>query len=405
MGAWVHTLRNGQARVREFLPDALVERINRPLGEATCLPNAAYTSQAFFELEQRYLFRRTWVVAGYAHEVSEPGDMMPTDVAGIPLLLIRDEKKQIRVFQNVCRHRGARLVDAPCSRKQAVVCPYHSWTYALDGRLQRRPHFFGGDKHDVASDEQHQAGLIPVRAEVWHHWILVNIDANAPPLTEHLKFLDDKLEGYDVAAAAHAGTLTFDIDTNWKFAHENFIEPYHVFSAHPRLHDFVPMCDRHASDVEGHVMWNDYQFKSAEEGRGLGLPHFPALSTEQSMRGIWFTVFPSFGIEIYPDHIAMFHVNPIAPARSREKIAVYLVGEAATATQYESGRQSVLDMWRDLNAEDIGLLESLQRGRQAPGYDGGVLSPYWDEAPRSFSRLVAETMRAESARADPNSTE
>lgn len=116
------------------------------------------------------------------------------------------------------------------------------------------------------------------------------------------------------------------------------------------------------------------------------------------MRGIWFTVFPTFGIEVYPDHIAMFHVNPIGPARTQEKIAVYLLGEAATATQYSSGRQAVLDMWQDLNSEDIGLLESLQRGRQAPGYDGGVLSPYWDEAPRSFARLVAEMMRAESTK-------
>lgn len=391
-------MRNVHSSVGQFLPDSLIERINRPLGEATCLPNDAYTSQTFFELEQRYLFRRTWVLAGYAHELAEPGDMKPVEVAGIPLLLVRDEQAQIRVFQNVCRHRGARLVDAPCTRKHAIVCPYHSWTYALNGKLERRPHFHGGDQHDVHSDERNRAGLLLVRAELWHHWILVNIDGNAEPLAEHFKFIDNKLDGYNFSAAAHAGTLTFDIETNWKFAHENFIEPYHVFSAHPRLHDFVPMRERHASEVEEHVMWNYYQFKSAEEGRGLGLPHFPALTPEQSMRGIWFTVFPTFGIEVYPDHIAMFHVNPIGPARTQEKIAVYLLGEAATATQYSSGRQAVLDMWQDLNSEDIGLLESLQRGRQAPGYDGGVLSPYWDEAPRSFARLVAEMMRAESTK-------
>ena len=381
-----------------FVPETLIERIDRPLAEATCLPNVAYTSDAFFELEQRYLFRRTWMLAGYAHEVAQPGDVRPVEVAGLPLVLVRGHDRQIRAFQNVCRHRGARLVDAPCSGRQSIVCPYHSWTYALDGRIQRRPHFYGGERHDVATEEHAAPALLEVRCALWHHWILVNVDGNAPPLDEHFAFMNAKLEGYDFSAAVHAGTLEFNIDANWKFAHENYIEPYHVFSAHPRLHAFVPMSERRASEVEGHLLWNYYQFKSPEEGRGLGLPHFPGLSEAQRMRGMWFTVFPTFGIEIYPDHVAMFHVNPIAPGRSEEKIAVYLIGEAATATQYEKGRQAVLDMWTDLNAEDIGLLEALQAGRRAPGYDGGVLSPYWDEAARHLARLVAGTIRAQSRR-------
>ena len=386
--------------VQRFVPDHLIERINQPLGSATCLPNHSYTSQRFFELEQRLLFRRTWMLAGYTHELADPGDLVPVEVAGIPLLMVCDESGDISVFQNVCRHRGARLVDTPCAGKQSIVCPYHSWTYGLDGRVQRRPHFHGGDRHDVLTGDEDVGGLIRVRAERWHHWIMVNIDGNAPSLAEHLGFINTSLEGYDFSAMSHAGTLTFDIDTNWKFAHENYIEPYHVFSAHPRLSAFVPMSDRQASQVEGHIMWNYYQFKSPEEGRGLGLPHFPDLGREQSMRGVWFTLFPTFGIEIYPDHIAMFHVNPVSPGRSQEKIAIYLTHEAAVATQYERARQAVLDMWRDLNSEDIGLLESLQKGREAPGYDGGLLSPYWDEAPRHFARLVAQTLRDESRRVD-----
>ena len=384
------------AEVEHFLPDELLARINAPIGEATCLPNAAYTSAAFFELEQRYLFRRTWMLAGYAHELTESGDMVPVEVAGLPLLLVRSKDGEIRAFQNVCRHRGARLVDAPCKHKRTIVCPYHAWVYGLDGQLQRRPHFHGGDQHEVVTAEHNLSGLIEVRCERWHHWIMVNIDGNAAPLSETFAFMDDKLAGYDFGATRFAGKLEFSIDTNWKFAHENYIEPYHVFSAHPRLSEFVPMCERRGSLVEDHIMWNYYQFKSAEEGRGLGLPHFPGLSNELSMRGIWFLAFPAFGIEVYPDHIAMFHVNPVSPNRSAETISIYLIGEAADATQYQAARQAVLDMWRDLNGEDIGLLEALQKGRAAPGYDGGLLSPFWDEAPRNFARLIAETMRRES---------
>ena len=396
----MRTMDTFTSSVERYVPQRLVENINRPLGEATGLPNESYTSKTFFELEQRLIFRRTWVLAGYTHQLAQAGDMLPVDVAGIPLLMVRDEKADIRVFQNVCRHRGARLVDAPCQGKQAIVCPYHSWSYALDGKLQRRPHFFGGDNHDVLSPEHETGGLIQVRSERWHHWIMVNVDGNAPALEQHLAFMDAKLQGYDFSAMSHAGTLTFDIDTNWKFAHENFIEPYHVFSAHPRLSAFVPMRERRPSEVEGHIMWNYYQFKSAEEGRGLGLPHFPNLAREQEMRGIWFTVFPTFGIEVYPDHVAMFQVNPISPGRCQEKIAIYVTHEAAHATQYERGRQAVLAMWQDLNSEDLALLESLQKGRKAPGYDGGLLSPYWDDAPRNFARLVAQMLRSESRQVD-----
>lgn len=388
-------MKSTHIEVDGFLPTSVIERINAPIEEATCLPNAAYTSSDFYELERRYVFRRTWVLAGYVHELSQPGDVVPVEVAGIPLLLVRDQDGVVRAFQNVCRHRGAQLVASPCKGRQSIVCPYHSWSYALDGRLQRRPHFYGGDQHDVVSADRDVGGLIPVRCDVWRHWVMVNIDGNAPPLAEHLAFMEEKLVGYDFSAAIHAGTLEFHIDTNWKFALENYIEPYHVFSAHPRLSAFVPMRERHPSQVAGHVMWNHYQFKSPEEGRGLGLPHFPGLSEELSMRGIWFLVFPNFGIEIYPDHIALFHVDPIAPDKTVEKIAVYLIGEAATATQYQKGRQSVLDMWQALNDEDIGLLQALQKGRAAPGYDGGMLSPYWDEAPRNFARLIAETIREE----------
>lgn len=379
--------------VDEYAPQSLLDRISGPLETATSLPNSAYTSRTFFALEQRYVFRRTWMLAARVDDLEKPGDIVPVDVAGMPLILVRDTDDQIRAFQNVCRHRGAQMVDTPCRGRQSIVCPYHSWTYGLDGRLQRRPHFHGGDCHDVLTDSD--IGLFAVRCEVWHHWVMVNIDGNAPPLCEVYAFMDGKLTGYDFDAAVHAGTLEFSLETNWKFAHENFIEPYHVFSAHPRLTAFVTMPERQPSKVEEHVMWNYYQFKSAEEGRGLGLPHFPNLDDELSMRGIWFTVFPSFGIEIYPDHIALLHVNPVSPSRCVEHIEIYLIGEAATATQYEEGRRAVLDMWQELNQEDVGLLEMLQKGRSAPGYDGGLLSPYWDEAPRNFARMLLQTLRDE----------
>lgn len=387
------------ARVKDFLPDSLLDRLEAPLGAATGLPNAAYVSDEFFGLEQRYLFRRSWVLAGRADEIRGHGDIKPVDAGGVPVILVRGEGGEIRAFQNVCRHRGMRLVDACQQARQSIVCPYHAWSYDLAGRLRRRPHFRGGGIHDVVACDDAGLELFEVPLAQWHHWLFVNVDGNMAPLDEHFRFLDEKLAGYRIGAMAHAGALEFEIAANWKFVHENFIEPYHVFAAHPRLHTFVPMEERTPSFVEGHVLWNRYRFKHAQEGRGLGLPHFPDLDEEESaMQGIWFTVAPSFSIEIYPDHIAMFEVEPLAPDRSRERISIFLAPEAASGEQYARNRQAVFDMWEDLNREDIALLEGLQRGRAAPAYDGGVLSPYWDEAPRALARNLARTMREEAGR-------
>jgi choline monooxygenase len=274
---------------------------------------------------------------------------------------------------------------------RAFVCPYHAWAYGLDGRLRTRPHFHGGGRHDVTNGGD-APGLVPVRVEVWHHWIFVNLDGKAPPLADYLAPALQRIAGYDLGATRHAGTVRFDIRANWKFAMENYIEPYHVFAAHPKLHAFVPMAEREPSKIDGHVMWNRYLFKKPEAGRGEGMPHFPNLTDELARQGLWFILPVPFGLEVYPDHVASFHVDPIAPDRCRERIDIFLVGDAATAPEWASGRKAVLDMWQELNDEDVGLVESLQKGRTSPAYDGGRLSPYWDEAPLHLSRMIVEGM-------------
>ena len=122
------------------------------------------------------------------------------------------------------------------------------------------------------------------------------------------------------------------------------------------------------------------------------LPYFPDLTDELASRGMWFVVVPNFAFEIYPDHIATFIVTPLTPATSRERIDIYLVGEAAEASQFAAQRQAVFDTWHDLNSEDLDVIARLQRGRLSPGYDGGRFSPYWDEAPLELSRQIVKAM-------------
>ncbi len=376
---------------RRVLTPACMAALRAPIEEAHALPNEAYTDPAFLDLENARLFAPTWVLAGFGATLPNKGDAVPVTVAGVPIFLIRGDDGEIRAFQNVCPHRGSRLMAEPCNLKLRINCPYHAWAFDTRGRLRGRPHFDGPQKHQVIKDGS-GPNLIPVRAETWLDMVFVNISDDARPLSEFLAPITMRLDGYDLTALEYAGSTAFEVDANWKFAVENYIDPYHVFAVHPRLIKFAPMDTRKPSDFEGLCFFNEYTVEHLEEGRGLGLPHWPGLRKEWHNRGIWFHLFPSLSVEIYADQFTVFHVIPLEPGKTREELHIYLIGAAATSDKCAAARQQVFDTWHDLNMEDLGVLEGLQQGRRAPGYGGGSFSPYWDRAPLQFSRLVAEAV-------------
>ena len=160
------------------------------------LPAAAYTSEAVFQLENERIFADSWVFAGLAHELARPGDVVPVTVAGRPVLLVRDADLEVRAFHNVCRHRCLKLVDEPCNVGPAIQCPYHSWTYRLDGALHLAPYFGGRDPRAVpAGFDRAEHGLVPVRVATWHDWVFVNLNGTAPPIEDFVAPLQRHLGG------------------------------------------------------------------------------------------------------------------------------------------------------------------------------------------------------------------
>ena len=379
--------------ITDFFDAEQLARLHGPTETGSALPNAAYTDDAFHRLEQDTVFRKSWVFAAFAHQVRNPGDRYPVEIAGRPVVLVRGEDNQVRAFHNVCRHRGAKLVDAPQSSCKPLVCPNHSWSYSFKGKLLARPHFYGGEKHDVNREPHHRADLREIRCDCWHDWIFVNLDGNAPELNQYLKPITDRLSGYDFTDLQIGGTLEFDIHANWKLAIENFIEPYHVFSCHPWLHSFVSMEERTAPEFQDHVLFCGYEFQKTDPARGEGLPYFPDLPEEKKRRGDWYVLFPNFALEVFPDQVDVFVATPKGIDQCRETIALYFIGDGAHAAQYSEGRNAVIQNWRDLNREDIGIIERMQAGRASEGFDGGVLSPYWDPVLQHFARLVYRLMR------------
>ena len=176
---------NGARIAYAPVSDEIVEALGRETEFARGLPNEAFTSQAFLDLENQYVFSRSWVFAGPASDLPDCGDVKPVEVAGRSLFMARGQDGQIRVFQNVCPHRGTRLVTEVMRRTSVLTCPYHAWSYDLDGNLRGRPHYHGPDKHDRGNNGGNdQVCLFTVRSATGHDWVFVNLDGNATIVTD-----------------------------------------------------------------------------------------------------------------------------------------------------------------------------------------------------------------------------
>ena len=380
------------AMERPLLTDDMVSRFDLPTEESSGLPNACYTSDSWLRAERRKLFARTWMLAGFCHDVTDSGDACPVTVAGMPLVILRDRAGEIGVFHNVCRHRGAVLVTEPRKGLPVLTCPYHAWVYGLDGKLRNRPHFYGGDRHD--SDPGPAApGLVPVRHAVWHDLIFVNVSGDAPDFEEHWEPFARRTTSYDFSALRYATTLDFDVKGNWKLIYENFYDAYHVSSVHPRLEVFTPTHHRRGVQTEGPWFHNTSPIVNPQPGRGVGMPMYPGLDKTEQRTEWYFHLFPTAAIQLWPDQLAVFQLEPLEPGRTMERIHMYFIGDAATGEDWAQARQDVYDMWNELNTEDFEIVENMQQARVSPGFDGGVLSPFWDPATRHFAKLVAGYMR------------
>ena len=345
------------------------------------LPAAAYTSEAFFALENRRLFAESWVFAGFAHELVRAGDVAPVTVAGQPMLLVRDAEQGIRAFHNVCRHRCLRLVDEPGNVGRAIRCPYHSWTYGLDGTLHVAPYFGGRDPRVVpAGFDRSKHGLVPVRSATWHDWIFVNPSGAAPAIEDFVAPLQRWLDGLDLTGMHHLATIDLgEVATNWKLLMENFIEPYHVQFVHSTTTE-QPITDHYTVNEPGCL------------GCAVDVSGEAAREDTLSADSRYLTLFPNFALGLYfPDQIGVHLDVPLAPDRTHQRRAIYGLGpEPASAERAER----LARLWRDVHREDQEICERLQQGRTSDvAAAGGVLSPVWEDSVRSFQELVVSRLR------------
>jgi choline monooxygenase len=373
----------------EILTAEVMDRLNRPTGEAGGLPSAAYTSPSFLARENERLFARRWICVGLIEDVPAPGAIRPVTVAGKSLILLRDLKGQVRLFHNYCRHRGMRLVDAPRERMRGIVCPYHAWSYTLDGQLLRTPHVAGINRHDRAELSRDIPGLAPVRSAVWGPLVFANLSGAAPAFEDYIRPLAVRWAAYDLSVLRRGESIHYEIAGNWKLAIENFIDTYHVPIVHPGLNSYCDMKDHYlVCDNEVYLGQGLTNYVPEDDAAGV-LPPFPGLSQDDSRIMEAFGIFPNLCMTMFHDNLRVILVEPDGPHRCTERVEVFLVGEAATDPALAETRETLVDRFRVFNAEDIGVIEGLQHAFETTAWDGGHFTPYLDGPVHQYQRLIA----------------
>lgn len=369
-------------------------------GQASGLPNDVYTSDALFERERDTLFAGTWACVGRGTDAPEPGDVCPIDLMGLPLVLVRGEDRRLRVFHNVCSHRGNRLVAQPCRVTGVIRCPYHSWTYKLDGRLRGTPHIGGVGKHEVEGFDADEHGLKALRSHEWLDLVFVNLSADAPEFEEHAAPLLARWESFasleDLAHFERGGShadITMEIAANWKLAVENFCESYHLPWVHPGLNKRSRLED-HYHIIEDGVFAG--QGSTAYDPDYLEGERFPGLANWPQDKQAWaeyVALFPNVWLGLHVDCLYTVILRPVAKNRTVESFRFYYVGDAA-GERFANKRATSLAAWHEVFAEDIGVVEGMQLGRQSPAFRGGVFSPVMDTPTHQFHRWVAKRLLA-----------
>ncbi|MEO5700547.1 MAG: aromatic ring-hydroxylating dioxygenase subunit alpha [Casimicrobiaceae bacterium] len=369
-------------------PDA-VAALRRPTASAVGLPRQLYTDPGYFEIERDHVLAATWVCVGIANDVPHPGAVVPYDFGGMPLLLVRDHQGEIRAFHNVCSHRGVQLVAEPCTVRRAIACPYHAWTYALDGRLLRRPRF-GGPDSSAAGDvfDPVALGLKPVRCERWHELVFVNLDGRAPPLADYVAPLAQRWTDRDFSLLRHGGSLHFTIAANWKLVIENFCERYHLPSVHPALNQYSSI--DHSFQIIGEGLFSGVGSTSyAPPAVGdTTLPGFPGVPEERRNLAEYIALFPNVMLGCLYDHVYAFILQPVAADRTLERFEFFYVGDEAMDTQHAAARLDCVERRQRINGEDIGIVERLHAGRRSPAMNGGVFSAAFEDTTHNFQKTL-----------------
>lgn len=362
-------------------------------GLAHGLGNGHYIDPDVHELENQSVIANTWASIGFSKDVPNPGDVMPTTLAGQPLLIVRGNDGDVQVFENVCRHRGMILVEEPSHFKSAIACRYHAWCYGFKGDLKTTPHIGGPGVHDLPEIKKENLGLIPVRTTVWMDVVYVNLSGTAEDFDTAIRPLTDRWSEFMGQPIFHGGpdsSFKLEINCNWKLAVENYCESYHLPWVHPALNRYSRLQDHYEIlDADGNFSGQGttvYDPKLDDSGRKFST--FDNLSDHWNTGAEYISLFPNTLLGIHKDHYYAIRIEPLGPNRTREHVEIYYTNTAMLTDDWADLRAINTEIWKTVFLEDVFAVEGMQKGRSAPGFDGGAFSPVMDRPTQVFHEWV-----------------
>ncbi len=337
-----------------------------------------YVDPSVGRLEQELIFRRTWQYAGHADALAEPGSFVASRAGDVPVLLVRGHDNEIRGFVNVCRHRGYLLCDGD-GKRETLQCPYHAWTYDLDGSLRNAPRADSEPGFDRES-----LGLVPVALDTWGPFVFVNPDLDCSPLAEHLGDLPQIVAdgGVDVDALVFCRRADGDYEANWKVCVENFLECYHCAIAHPSFSRAIDVTPG-SYVLEEHPTFSS-QYGPAKNGGG-GVYD----AAGEIERGQFHLLFPGTTVNVMPGR-GNISIGPVIPtgAQTTHRFLDYFF----LPDTDEQWIADYLELDNQVGAEDRVLVERVQVGMQSGAVEVGYILPESERLIAHFERLLVAAL-------------
>lgn len=363
-------------RVAAFDPSA-------DLANARTIPADWYTDPAILDLERKAVFHATWQAVGRIDQVAEPGSYFTADVAGLPVVVVRDESGVLRAFANVCRHRAARVVCFEQGTASRFRCRYHGWTYDLQGRLRGVPEFDG-----VADFRREDHGLNELAVAVWGPLVFVHPEpASAPPLEAFLDPLPGQVSAKELTGLRFVERRVYQLACNWKVFVDNYLDGgYHVLTIHPSLSGVLDYVGYHTVNAGlTSVQISPMRRPDAEREDAS------AADVRHGQAAYYWWLFPNFMLNLYQGVMDTNLVLPLAADRCQVVFDFYFAPQGETASAAFQHRS--IAVGHRIQEEDVEICEDVQRGLASGRFDVGRYSVRRESGVHHFHRLLAERLR------------
>ena len=353
---------------------------NLPLAEARTIPAPWYVDARIFGLESRTVFARSWQMVGRVDQVREPGQFITRDVAEEPILVVRGSDRVLRGFFNVCRHHAAAVMTEAEGRAPNLRCPYHGWTYSLEGELKGTPDFAG-----VCGFDRAQSGLVPVETALWEDWVFVKLDAEGPTLKEFLGAgLIGQIERLGLEKLHWVERRHYMLDCNWKVFVDNFLDGgYHVPHLHKGLDSVL-----------------DYSKYTIENGERFCLQSSPVVTegaeaqtgaVREGNRALYYWIYPNLMINWYQ---GVMDTNLVCPRGVDQTEVIFDFYFADISGQARERNLASIVVGQRIQDEDTAICKAVQRGLNSRAYVAGRLSVRREAGEHLFHRLLYNDLKA-----------